>query len=145
MEEKKYSGGFRGFMYCKDSKQFFIIIIIVRTRFVTNRNGVGLAHKNAQIISFVEHGFERLGLGHQAVGFSWCLYMVKFSSPLESFSQRWAGGSGFWPFFPASSLDYLLFLLYQPASTVLCPRVGLNFPKLILVPSVPTQSRWRWL
>ena len=43
---------------------------IVRTRFVTNRNGVGLARKKAQTISFVEHGFETLGLGHQAVGFS---------------------------------------------------------------------------
>ena len=43
---------------------------IVRTQFVTNRNGVGLAHKKAQTISFVERGFERLGLGHQAVGFS---------------------------------------------------------------------------
>ena len=43
---------------------------IVRTRFVTNHNSVGLARKKAQTISFVEHGFERLGLGHQAVGFS---------------------------------------------------------------------------
>ena len=44
---------------------------IVRTRFVTNRSGVGLVCKKAQTISFVECGFERLGLGHQAVGFSW--------------------------------------------------------------------------
>ena len=43
---------------------------IVRTRFVTNHNSVGFARKKAQTISFVEHGFERLGLGHQAVGFS---------------------------------------------------------------------------
>ena len=46
------------------------IIVIVRTRFVTNRNNVGFARKKAQTTSFVEHGFERLGLGHQAVGFS---------------------------------------------------------------------------
>ena len=58
----------------------------VRTRFVTNRNSVGFARKMAQTISFVERGFERLGLGHQAVGYSWCSYMVKLSSPLESFS-----------------------------------------------------------
>ena len=38
--------------------------------FVTNRNSVGFARKKAQTISFVERGFERLGLGHQAVGFS---------------------------------------------------------------------------
>ena len=43
---------------------------IVRTRFVTNHNRVGFARKKAQTISFVERGFERLGLGHQAVGFS---------------------------------------------------------------------------
>ena len=42
--------------------------------------------EKAQTISFVERGFERLGLGHQAVGFPGCSCMVKFSSPLESFS-----------------------------------------------------------
>ena len=56
----------------------------VRTQFVTNRIGVGLVRKEAHTISFVERGFKRLGLGHQAVGFSWCSYMVKLSSPLES-------------------------------------------------------------
>ena len=49
---------------------------IVRTRFVTNRNSVGFAHKKAQTISFVERGFERLGLSHQTAGISWCSYMV---------------------------------------------------------------------
>ena len=49
---------------------------IVRTRFVTNHNSVGFARKIAQTISFVEHGFKRLGLSHQTVGFSWCSYMV---------------------------------------------------------------------
>ena len=42
--------------------------------------------EKAQTISFVERGFERLGLGHQAMGFPGYSYMVKFSSPLESFS-----------------------------------------------------------
>ena len=46
-------------------------MIIVRTRFVTNRNSAGFVRKTAQTISFVERGFERLGLGHQAVGFPW--------------------------------------------------------------------------
>ena len=41
---------------------------IVRTRFVTTRNSIGLACKKAQTISFVERGFESLGLGHQTGG-----------------------------------------------------------------------------
>ena len=44
---------------------------------MTNSSGVGLARKKTQTISFVERGFERLGIGHQAVGFSWCSCMVK--------------------------------------------------------------------
>ena len=46
------------------------LITIVRTRFVMTRNSVGFVRKKAQTISFVERGFERLGLGHQTVGFS---------------------------------------------------------------------------
>ena len=42
---------------------------IVRTQFVTTRNNVGFARKKAQTISFVERGFERLGLGHKTVVF----------------------------------------------------------------------------
>ena len=64
-------------------------------------NSIGFARENALTMSFVERGFERLGLGHQMVGFSWSSYMVKLSSPLESFSWRWAGRLWFWPFFPA--------------------------------------------
>ena len=37
----------------------------VRTQFITTQNDVGSARKKAQTISFVEHGFERLGLGHR--------------------------------------------------------------------------------
>ena len=46
----------------------------------TNRNEpnyVGFAREKAQTISFVEHGFKRLGLDHQVVGFSWRSYKVK--------------------------------------------------------------------
>ena len=75
--------------------------------------------KNAQTISFVERGFERLGLGHQAVGFSWCSYMVKFSSPLEPFSWRWAGRLWFLAIFP-SLLYRLLTFPFIPAC-VHCP------------------------
>ena len=64
---------------------------IVRARFVSNRNRVRFVRKKTRTTSFVECGFERLGLGHQAMDFSWCSYMVKWFSPLESFSWRWAG------------------------------------------------------
>ena len=47
----------------------FLIIILkkkknlcVRSRFVADRNSVGFARKTALTISFVERGFERLGL-----------------------------------------------------------------------------------
>ena len=43
----------------------FLKLFIVRTRFVTTRNSVGFVRKNAQTISFVERGFEKLSLGHQ--------------------------------------------------------------------------------
>ena len=76
----------------------------VGTRFVSNHNRVGFARKKAHTISFVERGFERLGLGHQAMGFPWCSYMVKFSSPLESYSWRWAGRLWFLAIFPSPFL-----------------------------------------
>ena len=53
-------------------------ILIVGTRFVADRNGVGFAREKALTISFVERGFERLGLNRQAVGFSWRSYKVKW-------------------------------------------------------------------
>ena len=87
---------------------------IVRTRFVTNRNSVGFARKTAQTISFVERGLERLGLGHQAVGFLWCSCMVKLYSPLEFFSWRWAGRLWFLAIFPSPLFGAPTFLLYSP-------------------------------
>ena len=91
----------------------------MRTRFVTNRNSIGFVRKKAQTISFVERGFERLGLGHQAVGFSWCSRMVKFSSPLEYFSWTWAGRLWFLAIFP-SPFYRLLTFPFIPAC-VHCP------------------------
>ena len=91
----------------------------VRTRFVTNRNSVGFARKMAQTISFVERRFERLGLGHQAVGFSWCSYMVKLFSPLESFSWRWAGRLWFLAIFPSPLFGAPTFSLYSPSWLIL--------------------------
>ena len=40
-------------------------------------NCVEFAREKAQTMSFVERGFERLGLDHQVVGFSWRSYKVK--------------------------------------------------------------------
>ena len=90
--------------------------------FVTNRNSIGFVRKKAQTISFVEHGFERLGLGHQAVGFSWCSYMVKLSSPLESFSWRWARRLWFLtifssPFSRLLTFPFILACVHCPSST----------------------------
>ena len=44
---------------------------------MTDRNSVGFAREKALTISFVERGFERLGLNRQAVDFSWRSYKVK--------------------------------------------------------------------
>ena len=89
---------------------------------MTNRSGVGLVRKKAQTISFVERGFERLGLGHQAVGFPWCSYMVKFSSPLKSYSWRWAGRLWFFAIFPnlfsrLLTFPFILAFVHCPSST----------------------------
>ena len=94
---------------------------IVRTRFVMNRNSVGFARKTAQTISFVERGLERLGLGHQAVGFSWYSCMAKLSSPLEFFSWRWAGRLWFLAIFPSPfprllTFPFILAFVHCPSS-----------------------------
>ena len=76
---------------------------IVRTQFVTTHNNVGFARKKAQTISFIERGFERLGLGHQTVV---CrgVHIESNHVRLMSLSPGGGlGGSGFWPFFPATS------------------------------------------
>ena len=55
----------------------YFVNIFVGTRFVADRNSGGFAREKALTISFVERGFERLGLDRQAVGFSWRSYKVK--------------------------------------------------------------------
>ena len=78
----------------------------------TNRNEpnfVGFAREKAQTISFVEYRFERLGLDHQVMGFSWRSYKVKRPSPLESFSWRWAGRLWFLAVFPSPFFRLLIF------------------------------------
>ena len=101
--------------------------------------------KKAQTISFVERGFEILGLGHQTVvnrGVHTELNCVRLRS---LFPGGGLGGSGSWPFFPAtlSGLLASLFILaciHYPMSTC-----RVDFPRLILVPSAHSQSGWGWL
>ena len=85
---------------------------IVRIRFVTNHNSVRFARKKAQTVSFAECGFERLGLSHQTVGFRGFHVWLSRLRPWSLSPGGGLRGSGFWPFFPAPSMDYLLFLLY---------------------------------
>ena len=93
-------------------------------------------HKKAQTISFVERGFERLGLGHQAVGFLGCLYMVKFSSPLESFSWRWARRLWFLAIFLSRLLGAPTFLLYSPSWLILA--LHLLVRQVLIFVSIPS-------
>ena len=109
---------------------------IVRTRFVSNHNSVGFVRKKAQIISFVERGFERLGLGHQAVDSSWCSYMVKLSSPLESFSWRWAGRLWFLAIFPSPLFGAPTFSLYSPSWLILA--LHLLVRQVLISVSIPS-------
>ena len=46
-------------------KRLNMSILHIRTQFVTTQNDTGFVRKKAQTISFVERGFERLGLGHR--------------------------------------------------------------------------------
>ena len=107
---------------------------------MTTHNNVGFARKKAQTISFIERGFERLGLGHKTVDSSWCSYIAK-SVCSRSFSPGGGlGGSDFWPFFPAPFPGWLTFpfiLACIPYSTSTC---GFDFLGLILVPSAYNQS-----
>ena len=97
-------------------------MIYVGSRFVADRNSVGFARKTALTISFVERGFERLGLNRQAMGFLWRSYKVKRSSPLEYFSWRWAGRLSFLAIFPSPFFRLLIFsfilaCVHYPSST----------------------------
>ena len=66
--------GFMGLAHesCLERFLTFIASIclgFVRTRFGTTQSDTGFARKKAQTISFIERGFERLGLDHKSVVF----------------------------------------------------------------------------
>ena len=98
------------------------LLIYVGPRFVTTHNNVGFARKKVQTISFIERGFERLGLSHRTVishGVHIKLNRVRFE---ESFSWRRTGRLWFLAIFPSPSprslvpLFILVCILY-PSST----------------------------
>ena len=83
---------------------------------------LGSHARRPQTISFVERGFERLGLDRRAVGFSWCSYVSMLCSPMESFSWRWAGRLWFLAIFPSPPSRLLIFpfiftCVHCPSST----------------------------
>ena len=109
---------------------------IVRTQFVTTQYNVGFARKKAQTISFIERGFERLGLGHRTVvcrGDHIELNRVRS----RSFSPGGGlGGSSFWPFFPAPFLGTSTFTLYSPSWLILTLHLLIRqVPTSVPVPS----------
>ena len=61
---KKWDLGYNSILLDCDE---IIIIIIVRTQFVTTPNWYWVRTFEAQTIKFVERGLERLGLGHRRV------------------------------------------------------------------------------
>ena len=70
------------------------------------------------------------------VGFSWCSYKVKFSSPLESFSWRWAGRLWFLAIFPSPPICAPTFLLYSPSWLILA--LHLSVRQVFISVSIPS-------
>ena len=105
----------------------FLVISCVRTRFVTTWNDIGFTRKKAQTISFIERGFERLGLGHQTVDFSWCSYIVKSCSLLEFFSKRRARRLWFLAIFPSPYSGLLIFPFILACIPYPTSRCGFDF------------------
>ena len=104
---------------------------------MTTHNSVGFARKKAQTISFIERGFEKLGLNHQTVGFSWCAYIVKSCSPWESFSWRRVGRLWFFAIFPrpcSGLLSFPFILACVPYPSSMC---RIDFSKTDTCPISP--------
>ena len=106
---------------------------------------LGLHVKKAQTISFVERGFERLGLGHQTVVCRGVHIELNRIRSRNLSPGGGLGGSSSWPFFSApfsGSLVPLFILACIPYPSSTC---RIDFPRLILVPSAHSQSGWGWL
>ena len=112
----------------------YLIIKFCKDAIRNEPNSVGFAREKTQTISFVERGFGRLGLGHQVEGLSWCSYKVKLSSPLESFSWRWAGRLWFLAIFPSPPYRSLTFPFISACAC--CPSSTCRF-KLSKIDTCP--------
>ena len=92
--------------------------------------------KKAQTISFVERGFERLGLGHRTVvgrGVHTELTRVRSRSLSPGGGL---GGSGFWPFFLAPFFGASTFTLYSLSWLILVLHLLIRqVPTSVPVPS----------
>ena len=102
--------------------------------------------KRAQTISFVERGFEELGLGHWSMDNHGVHTIVDHVRFVESFSSKQSRRLWFLAFPSPSPFSGLLvspfILACIPYPTSTC---RIYFPALILVPSAHTQSGWGWL
>ena len=68
--------------------------------------------------------------------FSWCSYMVKLFSPLESFSWRWAGRLWFLAIFPSPLFGAPTFSLYSPSWLILA--LHLLVRQVLISVSIPS-------
>ena len=74
--------------------------------------------ERAQTISFVERGFEGLGLGHWSVD-NHGIHIVGHVRFMESFSSKWSGMLWFLAFFSSLFLGASTFTLYSPSWLIL--------------------------
>ena len=88
------------------------LISFVRTQFITTQNDIGFASEKAQIISFVERGFERLSLGHRMVVCRGIHIELNCVHSRSLSPGGGLGGSGSWPFFLAPSFRTTCFPFY---------------------------------
>ena len=100
-------------------------------------NNIGFACKKAQTISFIERGFERLGLSHQTVDFPWCSYIVKSCSLQEFFSRRRVGRLWFLAIFPSLCSGLLTFPFILACVSYLSSTCRIDFSKTDTCPISP--------
>ena len=101
--------------------------------------------KRAQTISFVERGFEGLGLGHWSVDNHGVHTKVSHVRFVESFSSKRSGRLWFLAFFPSHFSRSLTSSFILACISYLTSTCRFDFLGLILVPSAHTQNGWRWL
>ena len=94
----------------------------VKTRFVTNITVLDSHVKRPKQCHLQSVGLKGQALVTRWWVFLWCSCMVRFSSPLESFSWRWAGRLWFLAIFPSLlsrsfTFPFILVSVHCPSST----------------------------